>query len=334
MGIKNCVVNIDYESQLFDKDYTPLKYQKFNQALEHIFFYINQDTNNFLQAKVNYTDVYLKSIEKLSFRTPQISSPNIAGEFSNWWGALNDLPLEKKINSKIFSAQLASSLNLPMPKQWVVKELAQLQKHVASFDSKNWLLRDPYKMSGQGAHKFKKDELNKNINLFQKILNQQEMLLNVYCDRIVDLGFTFNLDQSLDEVFFIVNAIDERLTFAGGELYLNEEEFYKNYPAINFEKIMPELRACLKKIVLHCQQLGAKGFLQIDTFVYRDENNQIKFNPLVEINYRRTMGQLLYACKPLAQKKVVLRRVVDQNGFLGVNISPPEFKHQIYVEII
>jgi hypothetical protein len=334
MGIKHWVVNIDYESQLFDLDYNPSKYQKFNQALEHIFFYINKDINSSLVPKMNYSEKYLKGIEKLGFLAPRISDPKEKVSTLNWWGGLTNLELERKLNSKFYSAELALNLNLPVPKQWVVGQLSELENKLNENREEQWLLRDPYKMSGQGAHIFKKDELSKNINLFKKIFHQKPMLLNNYCERILDIGFTFNLDVGADEVFFIINKIDNKLSFSGGELYLNEEDFYREYPELGLERLMFEMRLHLKKVVQHCRELGAIGFLQVDTFIYRDEKNQLKINPLVEINYRRTMGQVLFAFKHLATKKIILRRVADKNTSVGVAISPPEFLHQLYVEMI
>jgi hypothetical protein len=334
MGIKHWRVNIDYESQLFDTDYNPLKYQKFNLALEHIFFYINKDPNSSLSTSVNYSAKYLKSIETLGFLSPKISQDQHGDLAYNWWGALQNLDLERKLNSKICSAQLAIDFRLPGPKQFHIREFSELEKILKENSEEKWLFRDPYKMSGQGSHIFKRDELVKNKILFEKILKFRPMLFNNYCDRILDLGFTFNLDQGLDELFFIINRIDGRLSFGGGEYFLNEEDFYREYPELDLENLMKEMRVHLKKVVQHCQELGAVGFLQVDTFIYKDSENEIQINPLVEINYRRTMGQLLYAFKDFAQKKVILKRVVDKNTTAAIAISPPEFQHQLYVEMI
>jgi hypothetical protein len=335
MGIKHWNVNIDYESQLFDSDYSPLKYEKFNKSLEHIFFYINKDSNSSLLPIANYSEKYLKSIESLGFLSPRISSSKESVSSHNWWGALNDLELERKLNSKLYTIELAQNLNLPSPKQWAVNQVSDLQKRISENEDEIWLLRNPYKMSGQGAHIFQKSRINKYLKLFEKTFNQTPMVLNNYCERILDIGFTFNLDEGKREVFFIINRIDNNLSFNGGEFYLDEVDFYREYPELDLENLMKDLRVHLGKVVQHCQDLGALGFLQVDTFIYRDSENKIQVNPLVEINYRRTMGQLLYAFKPFAKKKIILKRaVVDKNSTKGIIISPSEFSHQLYVETI
>ena len=78
---------------------------------------------------------------------------------------------------------------------------------------------------------------------------------------------------------------------------------------INFEDIL-ETEKKISEIYNH---LGNKKIIQIDSFIYK-ENNLIKFYPLVEVNARKSMGFFVNK----------LKRFLPKNGvglFLSLNTS-------------
>ena len=95
--MKSWKVNADYESVLFGNRPGPAI---INQSLEFLVFFL-EDEPLFTDKK--YDPAYLKYLEKVTGKIPSILSQ---GSYENWWGALRDLNLERKLNSKEFNPKL------------------------------------------------------------------------------------------------------------------------------------------------------------------------------------------------------------------------------------
>jgi len=247
-------VNIDFENQLFDPNwtFTDKKFRSICRELEWIYFFM-EPNGHALSSDVEYHPEYLSKVKSITGYLPQITS--LREEAHPWWGN----PFEKREqewNSKITSFQIAEELGLLPASSSVIQNDIELD---SSFID-GMVIKSPFGFSGMG---FKKK--NEGVSQFPVIIEPWER-------RELDFGIRYVYKNQ--EYSIVENYIDSLGQFKGGSL-------------------RPELESKLDKVLLQkifdkYQELGVSDSLQIDCY-----KTSSGFRYLVEANHRKTMGDFI-----------------------------------------
>lgn len=287
--MKTYKVDLDYEASLFDPNYledSPANL-KIIREFEYVFFLIEKE-KSILKNLKEYELTYLNSLRDQGFVIPDFNPKAIY--YENWWGFHHNRSIEQKLNSKLTSALIAQKNNWGFKEGEIVETLEELKDHLSKFPKQeNWIIKRPYSFSGIGHYQFNSQDLKENA--LTKILTEKVLLEPVY-DRVFDIGTTFVIkDGKILESFMVENFNSKSGGFKGGAGSSDVDKF-KKYIQHKFSFSLDELEAITKKIAFIYLEMGAVSNIQIDSFVYRDHEG-LKLYPLVEVNYRKTMGLVI-----------------------------------------
>jgi hypothetical protein len=295
VDLKTYKVDLDYEASLFDPLYqegSPSN-QKIIREFEYIFFLINQE-KVILKNTKSYEKSYLEDLKRMGFVIPEFN-PN-ARVFDYWWGHHHDRELEQILNSKLTSAEIALVNNWGFQEGAIIENFHELKAHLKKFPKKEkWIIRRPNSFSGIGHIQFRVDLLDE--LRFSRILTEKVLLEPVY-ERIFDIGTTFEvIDGVIKRQFMVENFNSQAGSFKGGAGSSDMNKF-KKYIFKKYGYSLDELEKTTQKIAQVYLERGAISNIQIDSFVYREQED-LKLYALVEVNYRKTMGLVIQS---LAEK--------------------------------
>lgn len=265
--MKAIKVNADYESVLFKNKPLP----KITEALEFLAFFL--DTRPVLTKK-KYSYEYLKYVETISSHRPVIVGE---GCYENWWGALNNLELEKKLNSKEMSSEFNKD-------SFFISSLTELPE----LENKTYLAKNPYGMSGQNFSLVQKGRLE-NLKV---MLENGKVVIEPFFDRLYD--FSHYLYPNGVRICY-ENIVDKRFQYRGTifrdytQPILERLSFYNEVKTEEWFSFSEDL----DKIVAQYDNYEISSGFSIDSFVHRKES-QLAIRALSEVNYRKTMGQIAF----------------------------------------
>lgn len=288
-------VNFNFETKLSGSN----KKNKAAAWFDHIFFFINKNPNASLKSEYGFSTEYLEYLKSLNLASVRLDHGVNA---ENWWSNDEDDNRNKFFNSKVTMTKLGLEQN------WIPIKTT-IGKQTQSEYSKKIVAREEWGYSGRGTYYLNDPS--------EKISQNGNFVISEFVEKIKDFGVTFILDS--DEFFIIENYIDERGQFKGGEI-LENNSFVKEIGEDNFNQLV--------SIKNHLKQLGAKGSVQLDTFTYNDG-----FHPFVEVNYRKTMGLMIYSLSKLMKKKYVSWKIY-KNIKTDLDYQLEEFENSIVVSPI
>lgn len=300
--MKTYKVNLDYESSLFDPAHNEQSSSslKVVKEFEYVFFLINKE-NCALKNVRGYEASYLESLQKMGYSIPQLSPEEKVYDY--WWGQRKDLELEKKLNSKLTSSLLAKEKNWGFSEGAIIESLTELYAHLERFlDVETWIIKRPHSFSGIGHYQFVKKEINETT--LKKILIEKVLLEPVY-NRIFDIGTTFIIEEGKVQRQFMVENFNSKAGGFKGGAGSSDVDKFKKYIFKKYNYSLDELEETTKKITRSYLDLGATSNIQIDSFVY-EKDGQFFLYPLVEVNYRKTMGLVIQS---LADKNPEASRI-------------------------
>lgn len=254
-------VNGDYESVLFFNKPLPVV----NEALEFLAMYLTQRP---IITSKKYSKEFLDHVESFTGHIPVLQKE---GKSENWWGALKNVEVEKKLNSKEMSAEFNSD-------SYILKSMSDLPKL-----DRTYLAKNPYGMSGQNFALVEEGRLE---NL-EGMLKKGPVVLEPLFDRKFDFShYVFPNGISI----CYENIVDSRFQYRG--------TLFRNYTQPTVENLSfankvdwSLFKSDYQKILsLYKTELNL-GY-SIDSFVYEDHG--LKVRSLSEVNYRRTMGQTAF----------------------------------------
>lgn len=288
--MKTYKVDLDYENYLFDESYDPnLKpYMKINQSFEFAFFIVNKQKCK-LQNSKPYPREYLARLKKDHFVVPEFTKE----EGEPWWGQRKNKELEQKLNSKITSCEIAKTRQWGMFKGVIAHSLLEVLEHLEKhIEINHWIIRKPHGFSGIGHYFFESNKLD--IETLKKVVQDYTVILEPAYKRVIDIGTTFELmDGKIYRQFMVENYNSPTGRFKGA-MATHELENFKDLILAKYKYDLSELEEITKEICQIYTQLGATSNVQIDSFIY-EENGQLRLYPLVEVNYRKTMGLVAQA---------------------------------------
>lgn len=331
-------VDLDYESYLFDENYqeNSSASKKIISEFEYVFFLINREPCR-LKNIAHYEKQYLEKIQSLGFYIPTLD-PN-SKNYNYWWSHRHNLNIERLCNSKLTSAQIAKENGYGFFHGAIVEGIVELKVHIDKYPSfQKWILKSADSFSGIGHYLFERDELQE--SKIQALLKKKMLLEPVY-NRIFDLGATFVVENGEIKDFFMVENYNSPAGRFRGGVASNSVEKFKKYIQDKYQFNLDEYEIIVKKIAQKYLELGALFNIQIDSFVYI-ENDKIKLYPLVEVNYRKTMGLVIHSlAKKYSQAKVVewllytqkeLKEIKLDESYL--HISPAQNHFQTFIHPI
>lgn len=258
-------VNADYELILSGPKNPP---KLINQSLEFLALFLEDRP---LFTTKAYSKEYLAHVKKLSGYEPRLVS---YGEYENWWGSLKDIELEKRLNSKSFSATFSAESTVIKAEDPIYLE-----------EGKTYLMKGSLGMSGQGIFLVKKgdeDKVKKNLE------SAQDAILEPLLNR--DKDFSHYIFPS-GKMICYENFVNERFQYKGtlfNDLSSPTPEGLRFFSEVNkdewarfFEK--------LKRVKNIYTEESLGGGYSVDSFTF-DENGKKLIRAVTEINYRKTMG--------------------------------------------
>lgn len=291
--MKTFFVDLDYESYLFDPNHNPNSAASLRarREFEYVYFLVQKLPSRLKNVR-DYSSVYLDGLKKLGFVIPVLDP--LSKDAFPWWGHHHDLEIEKKLNSKLTSSQIAQENNWGFAHGKWVQNFQEIIVHCEKHPQFNeWLLKHPHSFSGIGHQSFEVNNLDES-----KLKLQGTLLLEPKYKRVFDLGTTFLVNEGeIEDSFMVENYNSSRGAFRGGMSARSISEFKKTILE-KYDFDLTELQKDLGDIAEIYLSLGAQSNIQIDSFIY-EENGVLKAYPLVEVNYRKTMGLVLNA---LAEK--------------------------------
>lgn len=267
--MKPIKVNADYEIALFENKFPP---KVINQSLEFLALYLEKRP---VVTDKSYSINFLDHVFKISECMPSFSTDL---EFENWWGSLKNIPLEKKLNSKIFSARFTSAVQIISK----IEELELSGGHI-------YLAKNPFGMSGQNFVKFQKGEEEKLLPLLNRSKN---LLIEPFLDRKRDFSHYVFPDGT-----FIAyeNIVDDRFQYKG-TIFKNLHDpdvkslsFYHELEKSEWDRFENEFQIIRETM----KREGATEGYSVDSFTYLEEG-ELKIRTCSEINYRKTMGLIAW----------------------------------------
>ena len=281
--------NLDYEFKLFNSPYDGLKERNkiltISKEFEYVYFLIEKEQTTLKNLK-NYSDDYLSYLKDLGFTIPQFIK-KFSGNLNNWWGELKDRDAERILNSKETSTKFALDKGFCHSGTKIIHSKKEFLEHLQNYNCGQWIARSSFSSGGNGIFKFKKDHLfNDKIS---NILLKGPIILEPNLNRILDFGVTLSLGDK-SPYFFTRNFVSKMGNFKGGIVY-NENKILERI-FFSKQKWMDSYFIFLDEVKRYYKKIGASDALQIDSFFY-EERNEIKCYPLVEVNYRKTMGLVL-----------------------------------------
>lgn len=267
-------VNIDYEYQLFDPNYHENKYLELNQTFEFFFLLLSNEDESLIPVR-KYSKNYLQKIKDIFDVTPTFV--NESDEINNWWGKLENIQLEKSLNSKETSFYLVQKNRFGVTGGMIFnkdKDLSDLKNFFKerSGEDREWILKNPYSFSGKGQKKIntKRALSNENLKYIQSLLEKE---IPVIIEPQVNIEIEYGAIFDGDEFYFHKNFTRSGGMYCGSEIIRPTKDM-ENY---------------INGVVQYYKELGAKGTLSIDFCL--TQNNHFH---LFEVNYRKSMGLMLH----------------------------------------
>ena len=271
--MKSIKFNADYESVLFANKPAPV----INQALEFLAFFVDERP---LITNKKYSEDYLNYVAAITGRKPVLKKE---GQAENFWGKLENLPLEKKLNSKIESSKFIIDQKWCLH-TYIIHSLEELN----GLDDRIYLAKNPYGMSGQNFVTFNKFAVNK----VEPLLKFGAVIVEPLFDRKYDFSHYVFPDGKM---ICYQNLVDDKFQYRG-TMFNNFQKatienlgFYSEISKSEWKKFQDQL----EMIIQFYRSEGAVDGFSIDSFVY-SERGELKIRVMSEINYRRTMGLVCY----------------------------------------
>ncbi|GAB4013759.1 MAG: hypothetical protein Fur0010_10980 [Bdellovibrio sp.] len=301
----NWVPGFDFEQKLFSKNTDS---SKSSEEFDYLILWLESEG---LISSFKFENEYLNYLGAFLGHKPQVLTDS--PEKKLWWGSTLDLEKSRKLNSKIFSLEIAKKFNISHPLAIVISSIEEIKIHIKNNpEIEKWVLKNPYLYSGIGNQVF---ESGKN----PKLQTGELYILEPWLKRTMDVGITFLKDQDFDQYFGVLNLNDQMGRFKGALIQ-------SKLPEVN------EIASVLGPIINELKLMEPEDNLQIDNFYYL-ENGERKLYPLVEINCRKTMGYVTWKLwKKFADQKIGVFLLFNNKDLKIKNLQDLERRNYSYNE--
>ncbi len=289
MGDKRvAIVNAEYEFQLYEEILQPdmdKRKQRSRESLEFMFFFMNEDPNLVLQTEFNYSQDYFDYLKSLGVSIPDIvkDSKSNTNDKLNWFGKLENLEVERKLNSKIWMYEFLSKMRFNQD-VWIINDRSSLSRAIESISNENIIIKDPYLMSGINMEVFNKLKIPKRDFKYSQIIEP-------YYQRIIDLAYFYNPFDK--EGSFYINQTTTTGQYVGAIVFDNQKDFLEYIDSLGLSNQFEDLKLATEKVVGKLEEsFKLEQLISFDSFIYERGGEKVLY-PLCDINYRVNMGALV-----------------------------------------
>lgn len=318
-------VNFHYEYQLANIQLSQGQRVKINKEYEYLALLWGG-----VKALANYQEYdldYLKLCEKFNPEIPILK--NNEEEFDRYfWGELSHK--SSLINSKITSSQLGESLGLNQNES-ILRSTDELREFLRKRTSGPSIIRTDFSVSGRGVFIYRpEDDLDPLLKKVEKERQKQALVVSPYLDRVQDFSVIMSKDN---ENIIYETVVDNNGKFCG--VFIDRDKMH------SLRMWMSDRDAEVYKRIFDKYRLLGADKIQVDSFYYY-RGKEKKIFHLVEVNARKTMGEMAYRifvrnypCAPhfyfylrsQAQKR---SGVIWPGEYL---ISPKTSRHSLFISV-
>lgn len=276
------IVNGEYELDLFKDELGSVRDEvKLNlrESLEFLFFFINQDSNSKLCSFRSYQESYFEYLKQLGVVIPEVLD---GGEGKNWFGKLENLELEKKLNSKLYTYQLIKEMGYPIDSQFEVSSTDELSQAIQSNPDIKWLVKSPYLEGGMGFEVVTVGDDLPNI--------RYGCVVEPLLERKLDIVYHYNPETKKELVYF--GKCSPKGVYQGGLVFENPKMLEAFIAEKKMEGAFNLLKTFWKKLAQKVNAYPLNQPYTFDSFIYKNEKGYQAY-PLTEINYRVNKGTLI-----------------------------------------
>ncbi|MDA8563275.1 ferritin-like domain-containing protein [Mariniblastus sp.] len=183
-------------------------------------------------------------------------------------------------------------------------EVSQALKELDAAGYSTALIKQDLATSGRGQRRLKSNEsLTKaDQQWIASALTHGPCVVEPYLDRVLDLSYLWRLDHGETDAKFLGwtrPIVTEGRRYAGarlGDLFSDCEVEVRKFlladRCVRLRKLADWLQQYL---VPELSSVGFEGPFGVDAIVYRDQDQQLRLKPMVELNPRMTMGHVALA---------------------------------------
>jgi hypothetical protein len=292
------------------------------KSMEYLFFLLSKP--NDLVILSEKVDPFFEDYSKTKFKATGefISSKAIFSQSSNLveWGKFHSIDQDGYIKEDIEKIKISRLLNSKSTQLQIYKESDGL--HSIFLDAQTVLQNPQYPllfkpdMSFSGIqHKILSNQ--EELTTFQK-KNNSNGVLQEYKNRVLDFSFLYEFNEtSIQYLCSTEMQINEKNTYLSSKISKNSslkatlELISLKFSDLN-EKIIELVSGFLSN-----NKTMYKGPLSVDGFVYK-ENDSLFVREISEINFRYTMGRILYE---------ISENYPENNDHFLVTISSKNYKN-------
>lgn len=303
--MKTDIVNFDYEDALSGV-VNEKRSLSIISEFEYIYFLVNKDENSMMKNHREYSQEYLNHLRKFGMKIPKFNSNS--NDCSPWWGSLHNKELKILLNSKTKVRHIFDEILAQFPQLLNTIEEQEIDLFLKTSPYEKYVIKSAFGVSGSGNRILERSEVKKHI----LDLKGEDYLLEPFYERTYDIGITI---ESRDNIFYVRNFNGLYGRFSGGELITKQKMINLLKPlGLNLDDLIDYYK---ERLLL----LGVFDSIQIDTFFFKDFDGTMRFMPMCEINYRKTMG-------------LVIKSLEESLGHGRWFIVPKKIKEEQYFDIL
>ncbi len=231
------------------------------------------------------------------------------------WQVASDPQVAARVNHRVFAAELRNALGIALPGSRVVRDLDELDAHLAAGGAdagheQRWIIKAPLSASGrlrlrqQGA----RIEPTARVRAGRLVARYGPLVFEPWMDRVADYGV----------VGFVTD--EGRRVFRPHRLRCDAAGVFRAL-TIDDDAATDGLRPDQKVLLDHTTdavaealaEAGYRGPFGIDAYIYRDASGDVRLHPLSEINARISFGHV---------GRALVERCGDGRGTLHLASGP------------
>lgn len=272
--------NFDYEYDLFDILLDQNKRIQICSEFEYLYFFFDNGPEFGIVLHQSLSDEY---ISMCPFPCPtNLFNMDLFSSYQNCWGELKEKSIEQQLNSKVYSLEIETKLGINRSKKKLLNCSEDFKAYLKKYPKGNKIIQSPFLFSGIGQRVIDHNEL---------LPKKFPLIISHKLDRICDLGTVVRKGQ--ENLLYV--SLNNKAGKYRGSVYFNENidlySFLSSYYSIPYD-IIKDLMSELSEVAsLLKKEVKEVNLFQFDSFIYK-RGDTFSLYPLVEINYRKTLGIL------------------------------------------
>jgi hypothetical protein len=310
--------NLDYEYDLYNFELTEGKRLNICSEFEYLMLYLPLDKGAFLHKKL--PDDFLRNLpyrHEIHYRLKRDD------KLTNFWGDLENIELERKLNSKVTSLKLENKYTINVSDKTICSDMKDVSRYRNRRKNASLLYQSPYFYSGIGQGKL----------LANTIIDEFPILCSQMLNRVIDIG---QVITEKGELLRYINLVHGNGRYTGTVIVPEMQLATIISKFINWDlgEVLIELEKIKSTLMLVDQdviKMGGAKRRQYDSFLFLD--NGLQSYPLVELNYRKSMGQMFYEITKNNRHEYGIFWLTTKKHSLSKNIkkiSPEGTKFSVY----